>query len=53
MKNELIVANFTKKYLKDNKNIVKDFETYKIKNKTIYGCSLINIDYNEWIKRKL
>ena len=51
--NELIVANFTKKYLKDNKNIVKDFETYKIKNKTIYGCSLINVDYNEWIKRKL
>lgn len=51
--NELVVANFTKKYLKNNKDILNDFETYKIENKSIYGCSLINIDYNEWIKRKL
>ncbi len=51
--NELVIANFTKQYLKVNSKIL-DFENYKIENnKIIYGCSLINIDYDQWIKNKI
>ncbi len=48
--NDLIFANFTTKYKKENKSVL-DFTTYKIENDTFYGCSLINIDYSEWVKK--